>query len=127
LHRAGQSLLVIAGFLMAAGGLYDLLTPRLPGNLAAICAGAERAQKLVRELLRALGGALVAIGAGVVLIVFVRGNALGRFDLLLILVLVLPAEGINAMAMRRVASPWQIPAAFALLALVGAMLALAAS
>lgn len=120
----GRAILDLAGFWILAGGFYDLLTPRLPGNLAAICAGSERAGRLARELLRALGGALVAIGAGVVLLGFWRGAALSRFDVVLILVLVMPAEGVNAMAMRRVGSPWQIPAALALLALSGAMLAM---
>jgi hypothetical protein len=122
MHTAGRVILLVAGFLIAAGGLYDLLTPRLPANLAAICADSEAAPKLVRELLRALGGALVAIGAAVVLLVIWRGPALTRFDLALILVLVLPAEGVNAMAMRRVRSPWQIPAAFVVLTLSGAIL-----
>lgn len=124
MHTAGRVILLVAGFLIAAGGLYDLLTPRLPANLAAICAGSEAAQELVRELLRALGGALVAIGAAEVLLVIRRGPALTRFDLALILMLVLPSEGVNAMAMRRVRSPWHIPAAFAVLALSGAILAM---
>lgn len=119
----GRAILLLAGFLIAAGGLYDLLTPQLPANLAAACAGSEQARRLARELLRALGGALVAIGAGVVLLVLWRGPALSQFDVLLILLLVLPAEGVNAMAMRRVRSPWQIPALFAVLALSGAILA----
>ncbi len=124
MQSAGRVILVVSGLLIFAGGLFDLLTPGLPGNLAAICAESERAAKLVRELLRALGGALVAIGAGVILIVFARGSSLGVLDLLLILLLVLPAEGVNAMAMRGVGSPWQFPAAFALLALTGSLLAM---
>src|SRR5215475_15658933 len=58
-------ILTIAGICIASGGLYDVLTPRLPSNLAATCSSNEAAAKVMRELLRALGACLVAIGATV--------------------------------------------------------------
>lgn len=116
-------ILRIAGALIAAGGFFDLFTPRLPRNLQAACTGNESARKLIRELLRALGGALIAIGIAVLTIV-IHSPTLGRFDLLLILPLVVPAEGVNTVAMYRAGSPWQIPAAFVLITAIGLLLAL---
>lgn len=126
MHTAGRAVLVIAGALIAMGGLYDLLTPRLPPNHLAICGANHRAQSLVRELLRALGGSLAAIGLSVSFIVLTASPLLTRTQVGLILLLVLPAEGVNALGMYRVGSPWQFPLAFALLTLIGAALAWAA-
>lgn len=108
--------------LIAAGGLYDLLVPKLPPNLALICAGNPASEKLVRELLRALGGALVAIGITVTVLVVLCGYPLSHLELTLVLTLVVPAEGVNALSMYRVGSPYQIPLAFAALALAGVIL-----
>lgn len=120
---AARIILVISGALIAFGGLYDLFTPRLPLNLLAICGVSHRAQSLVRELLRALGGALTAIGFAVCATALFAGPTPSRFHLGLILLLVLPAEGVNAFAMRRVGSPWRYPLAFATLTLLGVILA----
>ena len=119
-------ILVISGALIAFGGLYDLLTPRLPLNLLAICGVSHRSQSLVRELLRTLGAALTAIGLAVCAITLFAGPAPSRFHLGLILLLVLPAESVNALGMHRVGSPWRIPLAFAILTLIGVTLAWAA-
>jgi hypothetical protein len=62
---SGRLLLETAAGLITAGGLFDVFVSRLPKNLAALCGEDERAVRLVRELLRALGGALVAIGLAV--------------------------------------------------------------
>jgi hypothetical protein len=124
-----RSLLYCAAALIALGGLYDVFGPALPSNLAAMCGGDERACKLVRELLRALGGSLVAVGATVALLVSQMGavSRTGAEDrqrtLVLVLVLVLPSEGINSFCMYRVGSPFLVPLAFALLALAGVLLA----
>ena len=59
----GRIILELAGGLIIAGGIFDLFTPHLPSNLAAICGDNDAVKKLTRELLRALGGSLVAIGA----------------------------------------------------------------
>ena len=125
MHTIARVLLGFAAILIAAGGLFDIFTPKLPINLAAACAGNETAMKLVRELLRALGGALAAIGAAVLAIVLTSANSFRPRDLILILLLVVPAEGVNAICMRRVRSPWQIPAAFIALTLVGWVIAFA--
>jgi hypothetical protein len=112
-----------AAALIVLGGLYDLLTPKLPPNLTAICGDNERARKLVRELLRALGGSLVAVGATVASLVNTSTPETLRRSLLLILLLVIPAEGINSFSMRKVGSPFFVPLAFLLLTLLGVVLA----
>ena len=109
--------------LISLGGLYDLLTPKLPTNLAAICGDNERARKLVRELLRALGGSLVAVGATVAALVNTSTPETNHRTLLLVLVLVIPAEGINSYSMRKAGSPFYIPLAFLLLTILGVALA----
>jgi hypothetical protein len=115
-------MLETVGVLIAAGGLYDLATPRLPRNLVAICAGNARAETLARELLRALGGALIAIGVTVTMLVGMCGPSPSHFVLVIVLVLVLPAEGANAFGMYRVRSPFYFPLAFLLLTLAGVLL-----
>src|ERR1700743_1328885 len=112
-----------AAALIALGGLYDLLTPKLPPNLAAICGDNERAQSLVRELLRALGGSLVAVRAAGAALVNTSTPETLRRNLLLILLLVIPAEGINSLSMRKVGSPFFVPLAFLLLTVLGIALA----
>jgi hypothetical protein len=119
---AGRLVLIVAAFLVAAGGIYDLFIPSLPGNLAAQCGEQESARRLVRELLRALGGALAAIGISSALLAARMGTHPDAFTLTVVLVLIVPAELINATAMRRVGSPFYIPLAFAILTIVGAVL-----
>jgi hypothetical protein len=120
---AARILLEIAATLITLGGLYDLFVPRLPLNLALICGDNRQAYRLVRELLRALGGALTAIGIAVFVLVALPGPPLPPATLLLVLLLVVPAEGTNALAMRRVGSPFYIPLAFIALTLLGVYLA----
>ena len=112
-----------AAALIVLGGLYDLLAPKLPPNLVAICGDNDRAQKLVRELLRALGGSLVAVGATVAALVNASTPETIHRNLLLILLLVIPAEGINSVSMRKVGSPFFVPLAFLLLTVLGIALA----
>jgi uncharacterized protein YjeT (DUF2065 family) len=112
-----------AAALIVLGGLYDLLAPKLPPNLVAICGDNDRAQKLVRELLRALGGSLVAVGATIAALVNTSTPETIHHNLLLILLLVIPAEGINSYSMRRVGSPFFVPLAFLLLTILGVALA----
>src|ERR1700723_3321290 len=95
-------LLNSAAALIVLGGLYDLLTPKLPTNLAAICGDNDRARKLVRELLSALGGSLVAVGATGATLVNTSTTEIIHRTFLLILLLVIPAEGINSVSMRKV-------------------------
>jgi hypothetical protein len=105
------------------GGLYDLLTPKLPSSLAAICGDNKGARKLVRELLRALGGSLVAVGTTVAALVITSTPETTHRTLLLILLLVVPAEGINSFSMRRAGSLFYVPLAFLLLTVMGVVIA----
>jgi uncharacterized protein YjeT (DUF2065 family) len=119
---AGRILLEIAAVLITAGGLYDVFTPQLPSNLKKICGANEGAHKLTRELLRALGGALIAIGVAVAYLVIVSGPNPSPSALVLVVLLVLPAELINSICMFRVGSPFYFPLAFALIAVLGVAL-----
>ncbi len=119
-----QILLGASGVLIAAGGLYDILTPRLPSNLASICNGNDRSVLLVRQLLRALGGCLFAIGVTVTALATRLTVQNRNHTVVLILVLVLPSEGLNALGMYRVRSPFYIPLIFMGIALAGALVAL---
>jgi hypothetical protein len=112
-----------AAALIVFGGLYDLLTPKLPPNLAAICGDNDRARKLVRELLRALGASLIAVGATIAALVNTSTPETTHRNLLLILLLVVPSEGINSISMRKVGSPFYVPLAFLLLTVLGVVLA----
>jgi len=112
-----------AAALIVLGGLYDLLTPKLPPNLAAICGDNDRARKLVRELLRALGGSLIAVGATIAALVNTSTPETTHRNLLLILLLVVPSEGINSISMWKVRSPFFVPLAFLLLTILGVALA----
>jgi hypothetical protein len=112
-----------AAALIVLGGLYDLLTPKLPPNLAAICRDNDGARKLVRELLRALGGSLVAVGATIAALVNTSTPETTHRNLLLTLLLVVPSEGTNSYSMRRVGSPFYVPLAFLLLTILGVALA----
>jgi hypothetical protein len=112
-----------AAALIVFGGLYDLLTPKLPPNLAAICGDNDRARKLVRELLCALGGSLIAVGATIAALVNTSTPETTHRNLFLILLLVVPSEGINSLSMRKVGSPFFVPLAFLLLTVLGVVLA----
>jgi hypothetical protein len=110
-----------AAALIVLGGLYDLLVPKLPSNLIALCGDNEPARKLVRELLRALGGSLVAIGGTVALLVNELPDR--RRTLVTVLLLVLPSEGVNSISMYRVGSPFFVPLAILGVTIVGVFLA----
>ena len=105
------------------GGLYDCFVPKLPVNLLAICRDHEPASKLARELLRALGGCLVAIGVTTALLVSRLNTQRSPKLLALILILVLPSEGLNSLCMYRVGSPFLVPLSFALLTFLGVAIA----
>lgn len=106
------------------GGLYDVCTRRLPPNLLRSCAGNQPACNVIRELLRALGGCLIAIGAAVGVLANSGGREHNTYALTLIIILVLPSEGMNAVGMYRVESPFFVPLIFILLTLVGVALGL---
>jgi len=120
--EAGRIILYVAAVLVAAGGFYDMFAPRLPANLAAMCGESESARRLARELLRALGGALAAIGISAAVLVARMESHPDRWTLVLLLLLVGLAELINAGCMFRVGSPFYIPLIFVLLTIVGVVL-----
>jgi hypothetical protein len=57
--------LTVAGGCIALDGLYEVCTRRLPPNILRSCAGNQLARNVIRELLLALGGCLIAIGTAV--------------------------------------------------------------
>ena len=118
----GRIILELAAALIAAGGFYDLFTPRLPSNLVRICGPNEGALRLARELLRALGGSLIAVGGATAYLVAASGSRPDPSILTLVLILILPSELINAFCMYRVGSPFYFPLAFALIAVLGVAL-----
>lgn len=127
MHRAAIIVLDISAALIASGGLYDVFTPRLPANLQERCGQSQEAQILVRALLRALGGCLFAIGVGVATLA--NGPVLHgeRWASVLVLLLVVPSEGLNAAGMRRVNSPYYVPIGFILLTLAGLIMSVVGS
>jgi hypothetical protein len=116
-------ILYCAAALITLGGLYDIFVPKLPSNLTAMCDGNERASKLARELLRALGGSLVAVGATMALVVSRMGMHHRSRPLWIVLLLVLPSEGLNSFGMYRVGAPYLVPLAFILLTITGVVMA----
>ena len=118
--------MTVAAACIVLGGLYDVFTPQLPPNLARRCVGNEDGRVVIRELLRALGACLVAIGAAVGVLAITMPRQHNAQTITLILTLVLPAEGMNAIGMRRVGSPWVVPLFFILLTISGAALAVLA-
>lgn len=123
MHTIGQITLNLAAALIAGGGLYDISVRRLPGNLSTMCHGNVLAAKLARELLRALGGCLVAVGLTTAALVDVNNGYDRHSRLVLVLLLVVPSEGMNAIGMYRVGSPFYVPLGFILLVLLGVLLA----
>jgi hypothetical protein len=121
MHAIGQVTLNLAAALITGGGLYDIFVPGLPANLSVMCNGNVLAAKLARELLRALGGCLVAVGLTTAAVANVGYDQ--HSGLALVLLLVVPSEGMNAISMYRVGSPFYVPLGFILLVLVGVLLA----
>jgi len=118
LHLAGRVVLDCAAGLIALGGIYDIFTTRLPA-----CADDARTRTVVRELLRALGGCLMSIGIAVAVLVNCPSFRDQSWTRGLVLLLVLPSEGINAIGMYRAGSPFLIPLAFIVITLLGVLLA----
>ncbi|MGI8640811.1 MAG: hypothetical protein ACR2MG_12810 [Pyrinomonadaceae bacterium] len=124
----GLALLNIAGALVIAGSLYDLLVPSVPLNhLAYVGATADsldlRYAALDLAMLRSIGGCLLAIGIATLVLTngpVRRGEMWAR---IIIVVLVVVSEGNNAYRMFPFDSPWYGPLGFALLVIIGAMLA----
>jgi hypothetical protein len=113
LYLYSRIVVTIAGACIVAGGLYDVCTPRLPPNLANKCFDNEGARIVVRELLRALGACLIAIGLTVGILETNLGRQHDHQAIALILTLVLPSEGMNAIGMHPVGSPYVAPLLYA--------------
>ena len=124
MYLYSRIVLTVAATSIALGGLYDVFAPQLPPNLARRCFGNEHGRIAIRELLRALDGCLVGIGAAVgALAITLTGQHDSR-TVALILTPVLPSEGMNAIGMHRVGSPYIVPLFLILLTVSGAALAL---
>jgi hypothetical protein len=127
-RRVGLVLLNVAGVLVIAGALYDLLVPSVPANhLAYLGAATDQLDPRYAELdlamLRSIGGCLLAIGVTTILLANGPVRRGEPRSLLAAAVLVAVAEGNNAYRMYRFHSPWYGPLGFAVLAVGGAALA----
>jgi hypothetical protein len=123
----GLSLLNAAGVLVIVGALYDLLVQAVPPNHVAFVGAVDgldpRYAALDLAMLRSIGGCLLAIGLTTLALTngpVRRGESWARVA---IAVLVGVAEGNNAYRMFPFDSPWYGPLGFAVLAIVGAALA----
>jgi hypothetical protein len=124
----GLILLNIAGVLVIAGSLYDLLVPSMPPNhLAYVGASDGRIDPRYAELdvamLRSIGGCLLAVGVTALVLTngpIRRGEGWARVA---VNVLVVVSEGNNAFRMYPFGSPWYGPLGFAVIVVVGAVFA----
>lgn len=120
--KIGPITLEASGVLIALGGLYDIFTPKLPPNLASICGADDQSSHLVRQLLKALGACLLAVGVTVIILAAGLTEQNASRVLALIFILVLPSEGFNALGMYRVGSPYTVPLLLIALTLYGVLL-----
>lgn len=122
-------LLNLAGVLVIAGASYDLLVPSVPANhLAYLGAATEgldpRYAELDLAMLRAIGGCLLAVGVTTIILANGPARRGEAWSLVTVALLVGVAEGNNAYRMYAFHSPWYGPLGFAVLAIVGAALAM---
>ncbi len=127
-RRLGLVLLNIAGVMVMAGALYDLLVPSVPANhLAYLRAATDRLDPRYAELdlamLRSIGGCLLAVGLTTMILVNGPVRRGEPWSLLAVAVLVVVAEGNNAYRMYPFNAPWYGPLGFAVVAIAGAVLA----
>jgi hypothetical protein len=128
-RTVGLVLLNMAGVLVIAGALYDLLVPSVPANhLAYVGVATNRPDPRYAELdlamLRSIGGCLLAVGLTTLILTNGPVRRGERWSLLAAAMLVGVAEGNNAYRMYPFNSPWYGPLGFAMLAIVGAALAM---
>ena len=127
-RRTSLILLNTSALLVIAGGSYDVLVPSLPAHVVEfIGTGSDVAPSgaavMTRELLRALGGALMAAGLSALLLInfsFRRGEPWTAWTIGLLLI---GSEALNAVGMARVGAPFWAPLAFMSLAAAGLGLA----
>jgi hypothetical protein len=128
-RRVGLLLLNVAGVLVIAGSLYDLLVPSVPSNhvtyLGAATDGLDpRYAELDLAMLRSIGGCLLAVGVTTIILANGPARRGEPWSLLTAALLVGVAEGNNAYRMYRFGSPWYGPLGFAVLAVAGAAMAM---
>jgi hypothetical protein len=127
-RSTGLILMNIAGALVITGALYDLCVPSVPRNLLDYLGIVDdpldhRYAELALAMLRSIGGCLLAVG--LTALVFTngpirRGESWARVAVAMMVGI---AEGNNALRMYPFGSPWYGPLGFAVLAVVGAILA----
>src|SRR5580765_2867417 len=110
-RRLGVVLLNVAGVLVIAGALYDLLVPSVPPNhLVYLRASRDRFDPRYAELdlalLRSIGGCLLAVGMTTIILANGPVRRGEPWSLLTAAILVGVAEGNNAYRMYRFDSPW---------------------
>ena len=128
-RRTSLILLNTSAVLVIIGGGYDAFVPSLPAHVVEFIgvsadAGSSGAVVMARELLRALGGALMAAGLCAVILInsaFRRGEPWAGWAIGLLLI---GSEALNAVGMARVGAPFWAPLAFMSLAAAGLGLAL---
>lgn len=127
-RAVGLAMLNVAGVLVVAGALYDLLVPSVPPTHLAYLGATDgpldpRYAALDLAMLRSIGGCLPAIGATALVRTngpIRRGETRARVT---VAVLVGASEGNNAYGMFPFDAPWYGPPGFAVLAVAGAALA----
>lgn len=127
-RKLGLVLLNMAGVLVIAGALYDLLVPSVPANHLVYLGATDRLDPRYAELdlamLRSIGGCLLAVGVTTLILANGPVRRAERWSVLAAALLVGVAEGNNAYRMYRFKSPWYGPLAFAALAIGGSALAM---
>ncbi len=120
----GLILLNLTAGLIVVGGLYDLFLSQLPEHLVTYLGdvGGEPdapIERLVLELLDALGGSLAAVGFVALILINGPLRRRERWASVTVLMMVGLAEGANAWGMWTVAAPWWAPLTFIGLTAVG--------
>ncbi len=128
-RTVGLILLNLAGVLVIAGALYDLLVPSVPANHLTYLGVPDRLDPRYAELdlamLRSIGGCLLAVGVTTLILANGPIRCGEVWARVAVAILVGVAEGNNSYRMYEFGSPWYGPLGFAVLAVVGAALATA--
>jgi len=122
------TLLNVSALLVVAGGLYDVLTPSVPSHeLEFLRSMGEppgpASLTLFRELLRALGGALIGVGVSLLALINLPFRSGERWAAWTVGLVIVVSEGINAIGMAKIGGPFWAPLTFVTLALLGLGLA----
>ena len=123
----GLVVLNVAAALVIVGASYDLFVPTVPPNHLRYVgdlspASGSRFAEIDLAMLRSIGGCLLAIGIACLLLVNGPVRRGSQLALIVVVLLIVVAEGNNAYRMYPIASPWYGPLGFAILGVVGAVL-----